>query len=252
MAYDRQRGHSGHNDDSTHDHGGQAPGRRTLTQSLPVRSHNAEAAAAPVGAADAGQPVPESSKKVKVSVTSLDKAPAAGTPISFDAANYAGLYQQVKARADAGQEAGSVSRGWSEDYVTPEGSDDAIEAKYDIPLTMSLPKWTKRDTQPAEDQKKYDGWAASVKTHEDQHVAIYRAQYAALKTSVIGPKTGDCSTQATAVDTAAETAQQTFDNSNQPAGLPIPGGTEKVKSSGTAVEGNGGAEGAEPGPNTPA
>jgi hypothetical protein len=239
MSYDRRKGESGYEDSGhDHDHVGHTPGKRTLTQQLPRRTHHADAAvggeatgsgAAPVGAADASQADQMAGKKVKVTVTSLANAPAEGPAITFDAADYKGLYQQVKARADTGKEAGSVSRGWGEDYVFPENdAEDVREAKYDIPLTMSLPKWTTRDSQPKEDQKKYDGWAASVKTHEDQHVAIYRTEYAKLKTSVVGPTTTLAKSQANTVDTDAETAQQDFDNANQPAGLPIPGGTEKV------------------------
>ncbi len=252
MSHERRHGPAGeYGDDATHEEVGRTPGKRSLTEMLPKRTHFGEAAVAsgstapgaqaagPTGAADGSTADPMGPKKLKVTITSLDKAPAKGPAISFSAKDYAELYQQVKARADSGLEAGSVSRGWSEDTVFPEGSDEVVEAKYDIPLTMSLPEWPARSSVSEEHQKKYDSWAASVKAHEDKHVEIYRTGYAALKTAVIGPTKAKVTEQSTAVDDATEQAQKDFDAANQPAGLPIPGGTEKVKSSGAGGDGGG-------------
>ena len=65
--------------------------------------------------------------------------------------------------------------------------------------------------------------------------------YAKLKTAVVGPTGADCDTQSTAIDTNAEAEQTKFD-ANQPAGLPIPGGMEKMQSSGLSGDGAAGDE----------
>jgi hypothetical protein len=152
-------------------------------------------------------------------------AVATGTPITFDGANYKELYKQVKARADQNLEAGSVTAAGAADY---DPADTPTKAVYTITMTMSLPSWTHRDTQPEADKKKYDTWAASVKAHEEQHVKIYKDEYNKLKTTVVGPSETECESQYTTVATNAETAQTNFDKSSQPDALPIPGGTEKV------------------------
>src|ERR1700759_1682050 len=129
------------------------PGKRTLVETTHYAQAAVEGSGAPAampeqapalastgpqpaldGPADSAVPM---GAGIKVTVNTPHKT---GAAISFDAKDYKELYKQVKARADTGKEAGSVSRGWSADYKTAD--DKVTEATYDIPLTMSLPAWT--------------------------------------------------------------------------------------------------------------
>jgi hypothetical protein len=209
------------------------PGKHTLVETMhhaqaAVEGNGAPAATAapaPVLASTGPQPALAGSAdgavptgaSVKVTVNTPHKA---GAAISFDAKDYKELYKQVKARADSGKEAGSVSRGWSADYKTAD--DKVTEAKYDLPLTMSLPTWTNKASQPQAEQTKFDTWAASVRAHEDRHEQIYRLEYAKMKTAVVGPTEADCDKQSAVIDANAEAEQTKFDAANQPAGLAIP------------------------------
>ncbi len=196
-------------------------GAQVIARATPTDSRDASGSSD--AAENAGGP------KVEVKFPAVATGPA----ISFNGANYKELYKQVKARADQGLEAGSVTAAGAADY-DPEGG-SPTKAVYTITMTMSLPAWTVRDTQPEADKKKYDTWAASVKTHEEQHVKIYKDEYNKLKTSVVGPSETECESQYTTVATAAEAAQTTFDNTSQPDALPIPGGVEKVGGSSTSA-----------------
>lgn len=169
------------------------------------------------------------SVKIRTKVT-VEISEKAGDPITFNAKNYAELYQQVRAREDSREEAGSVTRSWDCQTADIDEFDNVGRVTYTIVLTTSLPKWTNLAQQPQEDQEKFNNWRASVVVHEQRHVVIYKTEYAKLKTEVKGPKETDLESQSKAVDDNAEKEQRIFDNnkSTQPSKLPAPGGVTKV------------------------
>jgi hypothetical protein len=225
-----------------------APGKRTRTSRIHngaarVRRGGAQAggdATAPTGATPdlgvigGGSPadptgggggdgsVQNAPGKPKVTVTFQESA---APPLTFNAKDYRELYGQVAARA--GREAGSVKRTPSYDYKD-DGAGHVTSVDFTYKLETMLPEWPQKAQQPQGDQAKFTAWRDSVSAHEAQHRAIYKTELAKLKTQVIGPTLADVDTQEAAVEAAAETAQDAFDASNQPAPLAAPGGIEKV------------------------
>jgi len=183
------------------------PGKQTLTDQLDFQQD-------PVTAGP----------QVKVTVNITERM---GAPLTFDAANYEELYQQVAARAAQRKEAGSVTCDLSADLKT-DASGALTAAVIDAPLVTMLPAWPQKARQPQADQAKFDAWRASVEAHETTHRDIYKREYPKFKTAIVGPdeKAGDA--QFKAVSAAAEAAQDAFDASSQPAPLAAPGGIIQV------------------------
>ncbi|MBL8113900.1 MAG: DUF922 domain-containing protein [Acidobacteria bacterium] len=174
-----------------------------------------------------GTPLQTAPKKTVVTVAISE---ATGSPITFTGKDYTALYKEVSDRATKHREAGSVSRSFATSTSDVDADGNVGKVTFTIVLTTVLPTWTTIDSQPKADQDKFNAWRASVVVHEKRHVDIYKTEFAKLKTQVVGPKDTDITTQADAVDDAAEAAQVAFDAvaATQPAPLAAPGGMTKV------------------------
>jgi hypothetical protein len=206
-------------------------GQKATVSSAPIAAARAPAdeGPAPVGVADGGQDAAALAAGVKVTVKVNRKA----GKMEYDAADYNELYRQVAARADGHKCAGSCECGAASigfpDRVQKGEAIHVTSMTIEIDVTVAVPTWKQRGTQPEADQKKFDAWAASVAAHEERHFKIYNDGFNKMKTLITGPTEADCDSQYDAQKAQMETDQDVVDEpANQPAPLAAPGGMIKV------------------------
>jgi len=192
--------------------------------------------------AAAGIPL-DTSQKTKTSVLSVSikeklNKPEDSGDLIFNASNYNDLYGQVNKRAtearnNADKEAGRVQLNWEDISFVPTGGGDddvATQVSFKILLTTTLPTWTTLNSQPQEHQAKFNRWRSSIENHEKRHVEIYKKHLETLlRKYVIGP------TQRVILNDQTNKAiedvnvyHDELDRTGQPAGLEIPGGTQRI------------------------
>jgi Bacterial protein of unknown function (DUF922) len=166
-------------------------------------------------------------------VTSVKFSTSTGAAITIEGKNYKEMYQAVSARADLNQEGGKCKPEAPTVNVIykpadPSSQDKRVEScSITVVLAISLPAWSGKGSQPAEDQAKFTAWYNSVKAHEDKHVNAFKSGVTAATVKPAGDKESDVDAALEAAFTANNAAQQSVDTS-PPAPLAAPGGTEKV------------------------
>jgi hypothetical protein len=206
-------------------------GQKASVSAVPIAMARApgDEGPAPVGPADNGTDATQLAGGVKVTVKVNRKAGS----MEYDAADYNELYRQVSKRADGHKCAGSCECGAAQiSYPDRKQVGEKIHVtsmSIAIDVTVAVPTWKQKASQPKADQDKFDAWAASVSAHEEKHFKIYNDGFNKMKTLITGPTEEECDTQYEAQKTQMETDQDVVDEpANQPAPLAAPGGMIKV------------------------
>ena len=108
-------------------------------------------------------------------------------------------------------EAGSTLPTLGSISTTLDGAGKVASASVTVTETVTLPKWTKRDTQCDRHKAEWDRFLTALTAHEQGHVAIDRKYFENITAKLVGLKDSDVDAKVAATQALAQTDNDTFD-----------------------------------------